>query len=155
MNGVANAVGNGTLSTAALDAALIRTLSVRFRLGMFDPPSSTVYTTYGPERIQTADSVAAATKAAAQGAVLLRNEGGLLPLSISSLKRTGTGSDAAVQVAVVGPHATTHRDLLGDFYGDAFCPGVSNRTCVRGKDSSCCEWHWIVFDFLIWSFALF
>lgn len=37
----------------SLDAALSRTLAVRFRLGMFDPPNSTIYTTYGPERINT------------------------------------------------------------------------------------------------------
>ena len=123
--GLAAAIANGTLALAALDAALTRTLSVRFALGMFDAPNATIYTQYGPEKIGEAGARAAAAAAAAQGAVLLRNVGGALPLRAAS--------PALRTVAVVGPHAVSQRDLLGDFYGDAFCPGVSNRT-TRAAD---------------------
>lgn len=51
--GLADALSNGSLLMSSLDAALTRTLAVRFRLGMFDAANSTVYTTYGPERINT------------------------------------------------------------------------------------------------------
>ena len=123
--GLAASLANGTLALAALDAALTRTLTVRFRLGMFDPANATVYTTYGPERIGEAGARAAAAAAAAQGAVLLRNVGGVLPLRAAA--------PGLRTIAVVGPHAVTQRDLLGDFYGDSFCPGVNNRT-TRAAD---------------------
>ncbi len=51
--------------------------------------------------------------------MLLRNEGGVLPLDAVR--------PALKTVAVVGPHAVTRRDLLGDFYGDAFCPGKTDK----------------------------
>lgn len=132
--GLADALSDGSLAMAALDAALTRTLSVRFRLGMFDAPNRTVYTTYGPERINTPAAQAcgsargggrvrkdcewdalplhrpclppqaAAVTAAAQGAVLLRNEGRVLPINATA--------PALGTVAVIGPHAVTQIDLL-------------------------------------------
>jgi beta-glucosidase-like glycosyl hydrolase len=79
---------------------------------------------YGPERINTVSSRAAAEDAAAQGATLLRNEksaDGKSPVLPLPLK-----SPTLKSVAVVGPHAVTQRDLLGDFYADAFCPGTNS-----------------------------
>ncbi len=115
-NGLADALSQGLIAPSDLDAALARTLSLRFRLGIFDaPPRASPLTTYGAERIGTPASRQAAEAAAAQGAVLLRNEGGVLPLRLSS--------SALKAVAVVGPHAVSQRALLGDYYADAFCPG--------------------------------
>lgn len=133
--GLAAALAAGSVSAAALDASLGRLLSQRFKLGMFDPPNATVYTTYGPERIATAEAARAARVAAARGAVLLRNDGGVLPLRAGALRK----------LAVVGPHAVTQRDLLGDFYGDAFCPGINNKTaraagCVPTFGAAAAEW---------------
>ncbi len=107
--GLADSVAAGALSEAQIDAAVTRLFTQRFRLGMFDPPAASVYTTYGPEKIGTADARAAAELAAAQGAVLLQNTGGILPLDAAS--------PALRSIAVLGPHATSQRDLLGDFYG--------------------------------------
>jgi len=125
-HGLTDALHNESLPLTLADLRNMtrRTLAVRFRLGMFDPPNATVYTTYGKEKIHTAEAAAAAESSAAMGAVLLRNDNDVLPLRPSS---------AWKRVAVVGPHATSRRDLLGDFYGDAFCPGVSNRS-VRSDD---------------------
>jgi len=124
-SGISDAVAQGMLNESQVDAALTRTLSVRFRLGIFDPPSAaSPFTTYGAERINTAASRQAAEEAAAMGATLLRN--GLvngapaLPIALAGAKLK--------TVAVVGPHAVTQRDLLGDFYADAFCPGVNNKS---------------------------
>ena len=46
----------------------------------------------------------AAVAAAAQGAVLLRNEGGVLPLNASA--------PGLSTIAVIGPHAVSQIDLL-------------------------------------------
>jgi beta-D-xylosidase 4 len=124
-NGLADALAAGTLTEANVDTALTRSLSMRFRLGMFDaPPNASPLTSYGLDRIHTPAAAQAAEDAASQGAVLLRNLGSVLPLlGMKSLK----------SIAVVGPHAISQRGLLGDFYGDAFCPGINNRS-TRAQD---------------------
>ena len=104
--GLADSVASGALTEAQIDAAVTRLFSQRFKLGMFDPPTASIFTTYGPERIGSSDARAAAELAAAQGSVLLKNAGGILPLN--------PASPALRTIAVVGPHATSQRDLLGD-----------------------------------------
>lgn len=107
--GLAGALASRELSVSDLDAAVSRLFTQRFKLGMFDPPSASIYTTYGTEHIASVRSRSTAADAAAQGSVLLKNAGGVLPLRPLASWRS---------VAVVGPHAVTQRDLLGDFYGD-------------------------------------
>ena len=51
------------------------------------------------------DAVAAARKAAGRSMVLLRNEGGILPL------------DPSKKTAVIGPLAKNQRDMLGPWWG--------------------------------------
>lgn len=78
--------------------------------------SPQVYTTYGKESINTPAAKAVAYEGTAQGLVLLKNDG-TLPVNMwGSSIRT---------LAVVGPHAVTQRELVGDFYEDAICPGPS------------------------------
>jgi xylan 1,4-beta-xylosidase len=116
-DGLVDAVASGQLDTATLDAALTRALTLRMRLGMFDPLALQPATSYGTERIGTGTAKQlAAVDAVAQGLVLLRNDAATLPLS--TLPRTA-------RVAVVGPHAVSQLQLLGDEYGDAYCPGVT------------------------------
>lgn len=126
-HGLSDALSGGLINTSQVDEALTRTLSVRFQLGMFDstPESLSFFTSFGIERINSVASREAAELAAAQGAVLLRNNKMTLPLSLA---------DMSLQtIAVVGPHAVTQRDLLGDFYADAFCPGI-NTPQSRAQD---------------------
>lgn len=80
-------VSSGRLSVAEIDARVRRVLRMMFRIGLFDgrrdrPP------------VPVAAHGAFARRAAAQGTVLLRNEGHLLPLSRST-----------PSIAVIGPYA--------------------------------------------------
>ncbi|HET6529656.1 MAG TPA: beta-glucosidase BglX [Actinoplanes sp.] len=100
------ALAAGAVSEAVLDASVRRILTAKLRLGLFDAP----YVDEDRAREVLADPAhrAVARVAAARSAVLLRNEGGLLPLDAGAL-----GS-----VAVIGPLADSRRDTLGPWVFD-------------------------------------
>jgi beta-glucosidase len=87
-----------------LDASVRRVLTVKARMGLLDDP----YVDEDNARTVLADPAhrAAARTAAQRSAVLLRNEGDLLPL-------TSPGS-----IAVIGPLADSRRDTLGPWAFD-------------------------------------
>ncbi|GGK01075.1 beta-glucosidase [Streptomyces camponoticapitis] len=95
-------LSEGRIDAARLDDAVTRVLRVKFRLGLFDDP-------YVPEAAEipgpTARARSAARTAAARSMVLLRNEGGALPLA-----------KTVRSVAVVGPFADSD-DLQGTWAG--------------------------------------
>ena len=91
----------GRITQAALDRAVGRVLRVKFLLGLFEQPYVTTMT---PEAERPADR-ALARRAAEEAIVLLKNEGGLLPLDPERLK----------SIAVIGPNAETCR--LGGYSG--------------------------------------
>ena len=95
------AVAEGRVPETALDASVRRVLEAKLRLGLFEAPF------VDEERAQAVLSDPAhrevARVAAERSAVLLRNEGNLLPLDRASL---GT-------IAVIGPLADSKRDTLG------------------------------------------
>jgi len=96
----------GRISPAELDRSLERLFVARFRLGMFDPPERVPYA-----RIPIAVNDSSAHRQVAleserKAIVLLKNEGGLLPLSPSVGK-----------IAVVGPAADDPIALLGNYHG--------------------------------------
>ena len=98
---LAEAVEQGLVSEEALDASVRRVLEAKLRMGLFDDP----YVDEGRAREVLGDPEhrEVARIAAERSAVLLRNEGELLPLDAASL-----GS-----VAVIGPLADSKRDTLG------------------------------------------
>ncbi len=98
------AVEKGLVEPETIDRALKRILTVRFRLGLFDPPEAVPYTSIGPEVIQSQSHVDLARQAAEKSVVLLKNNG-LLPLQAS--QKT---------VFVTGPTAADLQVLLGNFY---------------------------------------
>jgi beta-glucosidase len=93
-------------AAAAVDASVRRILAAKLRLGLFDEP----YVDEERAREVLADPAhrEAAREAARRSAVLLRNEGGLLPLDAGRL-----GS-----IAVLGPLADSRRDTLGPWSFD-------------------------------------
>ncbi len=95
------ALRGGATTEAALDASVRRVLEAKLRLGLFEQP----YVDEERARVVLADPAhrEVARVAAERSAVLLRNEGDLLPLDAGAL-----GS-----IAVIGPLADSPRDTLG------------------------------------------
>jgi len=115
------AVENGLVDEAVLDRALIRNLSVRFRLGQFDPAELCAYSSIPPSALDCAEHDALALEAARQSIVMLKNNG-VLPLNLSRLRK----------VAVLGPTADSRAALLGNYAGEPSRP-VSLLDGIRRK----------------------
>ena len=100
------ALETGAVSEAALDGAARRILEMKMRLGLFDNP----YVDEDRARVvlSNPEHREVARVAAERSAVLLRNEGDLLPLDVETL----------TSVAVIGPLADSRRDSLGPWVFD-------------------------------------
>ncbi|MGW3996073.1 glycoside hydrolase family 3 C-terminal domain-containing protein [Amycolatopsis sp. NPDC004772] len=103
---VKEALAKGFLTMADVENADRHLLSLRFRLGEFDPPGRNPYAKITPAVIGSPEHQALARKAADAQMVLLRNNGGALPLNAAKNKK----------VAVVGPLSNT---LYEDWYAGA------------------------------------
>ncbi|MFC1429254.1 glycoside hydrolase family 3 C-terminal domain-containing protein [Streptacidiphilus sp. N1-3] len=99
---ITEALQRGLLTGADVDRAVRRQLSIRFRLGEFDPGLDP-YADTPWEVVDSPGHRALALRAATGAVVLLKNEGGALPLGPSGGRR----------IAVVGPLADT---LCEDWY---------------------------------------
>ncbi|CAL0300219.1 unnamed protein product [Lupinus luteus] len=105
-----NAVKKGLLNEGDVNNALVNTLTVQMRLGMFDgEPSAQPYGHLGPRDVCTPAHQELAHEAAKQGIVLLKNNGPSLPLS---LRRHHT-------VAVIGPNSDVTTTMIGNYAGVA------------------------------------
>lgn len=95
-------VRKGGLDEATIDKAVRRVLRAKYRLGLFEDPYRYSDEARERERILRPEYRRAARELARKSLVLLRNEGGVLPLS----KRAGT-------IALIGPLANDKRVMLG------------------------------------------
>ncbi|MFM2071079.1 MAG: hypothetical protein RLZZ623_1342 [Actinomycetota bacterium] len=100
------AMESGAASAQAVDASVRRVLEAKVRMGLFDAP----YVDEDLAREVLADPAHrdAARIAAERSAVLLKNDGGLLPLDSQALR----------SIAVIGPLADSRRDILGPWVFD-------------------------------------
>ena len=100
------ALAAGEVTEETIDAAVRRVLEAKFRMGLFDAP----YVDEERARDVLADPAHrdVARVAAERSAVLLRNEGGLLPLDLDSLR----------SISVIGPLADSKRDTIGPWVFD-------------------------------------
>jgi beta-glucosidase len=103
---LAAAVKQGLITEANVDTALKRLFTARFKLGMFDPPASYAYGRIPFTEVNSAAHRAQALQAAREAIVLLKNDGGVLPLS-PSVRR----------IAVIGPTAELVQSLQGNYNG--------------------------------------
>jgi beta-glucosidase len=99
----------GAVDMATVDASVRRILEAKIRMGLLDDP----YVDEARAREVLADPAHrdVARVAAERSAVLLRNEGDLLPLSLDGADRLGS-------VAVIGPLADSPRDIIGPWVFD-------------------------------------
>ena len=93
----------GRVPQRSVDAAVRRLLRAKFTLGLFDNPY--VDAARADSISGAASHRALALEAARQAVVLLKNDGGVLPLNAGALKR----------IAVIGPHAG--EVLVGGYAG--------------------------------------
>jgi beta-glucosidase len=100
------AVQKGLISEDQINTSVARELELRFRLGMFDPPSLVPWSRLGVDQIDTGEHRALALKVAQESIVLLKNDG-LLPLSRQKTRH----------ILVVGPNADSSTMLIGSYTG--------------------------------------
>jgi beta-glucosidase len=100
VSGLLAGVRDGRVKTARLDEAVRRILKAKFEYGVFDHP---YVGTVQPDREALAKQLQAARNAADRSAVLLRNEGNLLPLHAGAYKK----------IAVIGQIADSRQDTVG------------------------------------------
>ncbi len=100
------AVHDKMITEQQIDVSVKRLFTIRFRLGMFDPPGSHPYDKIGASALEAPAHKALALKMAQQSIILLKNENHLLPLS-KNLKH----------IAVIGPNADNPESVLGNYNG--------------------------------------
>ena len=99
----------GMLDEAYLTESCIRLFTTRYLLGMFD---ETEYDKIPYSVVESPEHVALAHRAAAESAVLLKNDG-ILPIrNVSSPKGRGEYT-----IAVIGPNANSRAALMGNYHG--------------------------------------
>ncbi|KAA6425682.1 MAG: beta-glucosidase-related glycosidase, partial [Trebouxia sp. A1-2] len=110
-----DSLNEGLIGQIDIDMALMRVLTQRFQLGMFDPPEQQPWSTIPMEVVGSQCHLEAAIEAVRKGSVLLKNKKLMphhgspkgLPLDASKLKK----------VSVLGPFANSPEMLLGNYYG--------------------------------------
>ena len=95
-------VASGKIPMAWIDDAVRNILRLKFRLGLFEERTGSA----GQARV-TAESRAVAQRLAAESAVLLKNDGKLLPLA-----------ESVASLAVIGPLADSPIDQMGTWVMD-------------------------------------
>lgn len=100
------AVKDGLVSEAEIDASVRRLLRTKFRLGLFDPQEEVPWSDLPIEIVDSPQHRALSRKAATESIVLLKNRAGTLPLPRDPDR-----------LLVVGPTAANIGALVGNYYG--------------------------------------
>lgn len=103
------AVEEGMVEESRLDQALVNLFTTRMKLGVFDSPEDNPYNHIPFSVVDSAPMQALNREAAVRSMVLLKNEGGILPLDKKKLKTVG----------VIGPNADSRAALVGNYNGTA------------------------------------
>ncbi len=101
-----NAVKRGLITEQQIDVSIKRLFTIRYRLGLFDPPAEVKYAQTPASVLESEPHKSHALKMAQQSIVLLKNEKNTLPLS-KKIKK----------VAILGPNADNRIAVLGNYNG--------------------------------------
>jgi beta-glucosidase len=119
------ALDRGLLTESDVDTAVARVLSLRFRLGEFDPPEANPYAAIGEDVVNCPAHQVLAREAARQSIVLLKHECGVLPFVPGQ------------RIAVIGPLADS---LYEDWYSGTLPYSVTALAGLRARaDTLHCE----------------
>lgn len=97
-------IEQGKMKTSDLDRMLYYNLTPYFRLGIFDSPAKG----NANADVSTPEHQAFARKVAEEGAVLLKNEGGVLPIDSSGIKSVAVIGDDAGPNVTIGLNGSGH-----------------------------------------------
>lgn len=101
------AVEQGIITEKEINVSLARLLEIQFRLGMFDPVARNPYASIDRKVIECPEHKAHAYNMARKSMVLLKNEGNILPLDSTKVRR----------IALVGPNINNESTLLANYFG--------------------------------------
>ncbi|MBC7773793.1 MAG: beta-glucosidase BglX [Phycisphaerae bacterium] len=99
--GLKKALESGRVTQAQIDEAVRRVLRFKFSLGLFDDPFRYLNQKRHDETLEKPEYRQVAREAAAKSMVLLKNDGGLLPLTEGSRFK---------KIAIIGPYADSKGD---------------------------------------------
>lgn len=103
------AVKRGLVSEERIDEAVTNLMTTRMKLGQFDDEELVPYHKITYADNDTREHKALNLKAARKSVVLLKNEGGILPLNKENYKTIG----------IIGPNADNRKALVGNYEGTA------------------------------------
>lgn len=103
---IPEAIRRGLITEADVDRSLERTLTTRFKLGMFDPDEDVPFTSISMDVVASDAHRQLAYRTATESVVLLKNKNNVLPIK-----------PAVQKIFITGPTATSLEVLLGNYYG--------------------------------------
>jgi beta-glucosidase len=103
------ALKEGLITEETIDKSVIRLMTTRMKLGLFDEPSKVPYANIPYEINDCKEHRVFARKVAEKTLVLLKNQNNMLPLDKNKLK----------SIAVIGPNADSRDALIGNYFGTA------------------------------------
>ncbi len=106
---VKDAVEKGLIPEERVDEALVNLFTTRMKLGLFDGEGRTPYDGIPYTVVDSKEMQALNLRAAEKCIVLLKNEGGILPLDKSKIRTLG----------IIGPNADNRKALIGNYEGTA------------------------------------
>ena len=112
-----SAVRAGIVSEDSIDQALRNALSIRFRLGLFDPVDDQPFWNIPKDTVRSPNHIQSSKEATAQGIVLLKNDHNLIPI------------DNQKKVALIGPHIHDRTTMVGNYIGE-ICYNDTTNGCV-------------------------
>lgn len=103
------AVKDGLVKEETIDKAVMRLITTRMKLGLFDSPEKVPYNNIKYSSVDNINHRDLNIRAARKSIVLLKNENNILPLDKEKIKTIG----------VVGPNANNRKALVGNYEGTA------------------------------------